>query len=234
MSIGTARSGLDILVSGVGIAGPVVAYWLLQGNPDHRITLVERDTQLRTTGQSIDIRQAAVEVLKRMHLLEAVRGKTTQEAGIQFVNGQGKPFATIPTTGDDDQQSFSSEFEILRGDLVALLYDTVKDRVETVFGQRVETYEEKDGKVHVEYAKGRQGEAFDLLIAADGIGSKIRNIALGTLDDSRQHYRSFNNYAAYFTLCDPDLAIGQGGMAKWYNTSLGRAIFLRPDTAPGQ
>ena len=62
----------NILVSGAGIAGPALAYWL------HRYgfhsTVVEREAVLRTGGYAVDFRGAAhLRVLQRMGLLDAVR-----------------------------------------------------------------------------------------------------------------------------------------------------------------
>lgn len=45
---------MRILISGGGVAGPSLAFWL--SKLGHKITLVERWPTLRTTGQQIDLR----------------------------------------------------------------------------------------------------------------------------------------------------------------------------------
>jgi 2-polyprenyl-6-methoxyphenol hydroxylase-like FAD-dependent oxidoreductase len=224
---------MDILISGTGIAGPVLAYWLLQRDPAHRITLLERSPDLRATGQSIDIRQAAVDVVSKMGLLDTVRAHTTREAGIEFVDERGKAFARFGASGNQEAQSFTSEFEILRGDLVNILYDAVKDRVTTIFGVKVDQYTDDastGGKVDVLLSNGHRG-SYDVLVAADGQSSRIRNVALGITDTPRKYFRVFNNYAAYFTM--PAIAsIPRTDYAQWYNSTGGRVLFMRPDTNP--
>lgn len=51
----------NILISGAGIAGPVLAFWLVRYGA--KVTIVERAPQLRTAGQTIDIRGAGLEVI---------------------------------------------------------------------------------------------------------------------------------------------------------------------------
>lgn len=224
---------MDILISGSGIAGPVAAYWLLKGNPQHHITLVERDAALRTTGQSIDIRQSAVDIIRKMGLEQAIRDKSTHEAGIQFIDERGRPFATFPASGDSEQQGFTSEFEILRGDLVEIFFNKVKDDIKVIFGDYVNSWKEvESGKVEVKFVNGTATQSFDLIIASDGQSSKIRNIALKTLDDRRRHFRPFNNYASYFTMKSIE-SLGDSKFATWYNATGGRVLFVRPDTRPG-
>lgn len=113
-----------------------------------------------------------MDIIKHMGLEDDIRGKTTNEKGLDFVDATGRPFATFLATGDAAQQSFTSEYEIFRGDLVQLCYDTVKDRVESVFGDYVtDCYRDVEGQTRVKYANGRQTEVFDLVIAADGQSS---------------------------------------------------------------
>ena len=222
---------MDILISGIGVTGPTLAYWLLQHDASHRITLVERSPDLRASGQSIDIRQAAVDVIRRMGIIDKVKAHGTTEAGIDFVDESGKAFASFPASGNDEEQSFTSEYEILRGDLVKILYETVDGRVKTVFGAKVERYHERkeDGKVDVTLSNGAEAE-YDVVIAADGQSSRIRNMALGTVDNPRAHYRAFNNYVAYYTM--PAIPSLPGNFARWYNAPGGRAFMIRPDPNP--
>lgn len=237
---------MNILISGAGIAGPVVAYWLLQADPSHRITIIERDVTLRTTGQSIDIRQSAVDIIKRMGIEPAIRAKTTNESGVRFVDDNGVAVAEFPMSGDDGAQGITSEYEIMRGDLVRILFDLIEDddRVEVVYDKSVDTFEQNDDGVKVLFNDGKQ-QVYDVVIACDGQSSRIRKLALGTssvssvssVDKSssspdRQHWRAFYQYVSYFT-ADVDLLHGDT-MASWYNSTQGRIIFIRPDPRPGK
>ena len=61
----------DVLISGAGIAGPALAYWLVRSG--YRPTIVERAPAPRPGGQTVDLRGAGRTVVERMGLLPAVR-----------------------------------------------------------------------------------------------------------------------------------------------------------------
>ena len=56
---------VTVLISGLGIAGPALAYWLARAG--HRPILVERTQGLRVGGHAVDIRGTALEVIERMN-----------------------------------------------------------------------------------------------------------------------------------------------------------------------
>ena len=119
-------SGLRVLVVGASIAGPTTAYWLSKAGAT--VTVIERWPELRPGGQAIDIRTVGVSVMRKMTGMEAqVRAKSTQEEGISFVREDGRPYGIIRPTGNPDQQSLLSEFEIFRGDLCKVLIDLTAD-----------------------------------------------------------------------------------------------------------
>ncbi|KAK4994945.1 Monooxygenase ctb7, partial [Elasticomyces elasticus] len=68
----------EILVSGGGPAGSATAFWLAKAG--FGVTVVERSTD-KPYGQGIDVQNAAVEVARRMGLLEIIKENTTGEAG---------------------------------------------------------------------------------------------------------------------------------------------------------
>ncbi|OCT48260.1 oxidoreductase [Cladophialophora carrionii] len=112
---------LRVLVVGASIAGPTTAYWFARAGA--AVTVVERFPALRTAGQAVDIRTAGVTVMRRMKGMEdAARAKSTTLAGVSFVNSAGRSFGTIRPTGNPEQQSLVSEYEIFRGDLAGVLF----------------------------------------------------------------------------------------------------------------
>ena len=221
-------SNPNILISGSGIAGSVFAYWLLRAHPNASITIVERDPALRLTGASVDIRSSAVDIIKWMDAEQEIRNQTTKEEGIQFVDANGKPVATLNATGRSDVQSITSEFEIFRGVLAKIFIDPIMSRVDLIFDESVDHYEQRDDGVVVTFAKSKEVKTYDLLVAADGLGSRIRGMML----KSKPHEQLYDEgvHVAYFTL-KSDLLQG-GRLAKWYNATGGRVIFLRPDPDP--
>ncbi len=176
MANGSGAHPLRVLVAGGGIAGQALAFWLTRGG--HRVTVVERFPALRATGAQVDLRGQGIEAVERMGLLDAVRGKLVDEAGVAFVDARGRAKATImANTSGRGRQTLTSEYEIMRGDLVRILHDASKDDTEYVFGVSVDGFEQDEQKVIAHFSDGSSGE-FDLLVGADGQGSRIRQAIL--------------------------------------------------------
>ena len=221
-------SNLNILISGSGIAGSVFAFWLLRAYPNANITIVERDPSLRLTGASVDIRSSAVDIIKWMGAEQEIRNQSTKEEGIQFVKANGKAIATLAATGRTDVQGITSEFEIFRGALAKIFIDPIIKRVKLIFDESVDHFDQRDDGVVVTFAKSKEVKTYDLFVAADGIGSKTRGIILNSKPQEQLYGEGV--HAAYFTI-KSDLLQG-GRLAKWYNATGGRIIFLRPDPDP--
>ncbi|KAJ3502264.1 hypothetical protein NM208_g16762 [Fusarium decemcellulare] len=163
---------LRVLISGGGIAGPAAALWLFRLG--HSCTVLERFPSLRTGGQQIDIRGQGIEAAKRMGILEDIRRHAVDEDGLQWVDANGTQKALLERNDSGKgRQSFTSEFEIMRGDLCKIIYDKTKDKMDYRFGTSIESFENVGDKVNVKLSNGAD-ESYDLLIAADGQGSRLR------------------------------------------------------------
>ncbi|MFZ3599112.1 FAD-dependent oxidoreductase [Streptomyces sp. BH104] len=171
-----AKRALRILVVGGGIAGQALAFWLTRGG--HQVTVVERFPALRASGAQVDLRGQGIEAVERMGLLETVRSHLVDEAGVAFVDARGKPKATImANTSGKGRQTLTSEYEIMRGDLVRILYEAARHDAEYVFGKSVDGFDQDADRVTAHFSDGSSGE-YDLLIGADGQGSRIRRALL--------------------------------------------------------
>ncbi|WP_371606733.1 FAD-dependent monooxygenase [Streptomyces sp. NBC_01213] len=176
MADGSGARPLRVLVAGGGIAGQALAFWLTRGG--HRVTVAERFPALRAAGAQVDLRGQGIEAVRRMGLLDTVRDKLVDEAGVAFVDAHGKARATImANTSGKGRQTLTSEYEIMRGDLVRILHDATKDDTEYVFGKSVDGFEQDEHKVVAHFSDGSSGE-YDLLVGADGQGSRIRRAIL--------------------------------------------------------
>ena len=214
-------SNLRVLISGASVAGPALAYWLVRAGC--KVTIVERASSLRVAGQGIDVRDAARDVIKRMGIFDRIRDKSSHEEGLEFVDSNNHPFARFGVDTSGKGESFTSDVEILRGELARILFDVTKDDVSYIFGDMVESLKETDKEVNVDFANGTPTMAFDLIVAADGQGSKIRDLTFGK-DSS--HVRSLDSYVSYFSVPIGDTDT-RWSRAHWVTG--GRSIVVRPD-----
>jgi len=159
---------------------------------------------------------------------EEVRKQSTKEEGMQVVETDGSAVATFKATGRSDVQSMTSEFEIFRGALAKIFINPVLERVKLIFDETVDHYEERDDGVVVTFTKSKEVKTYDLLVAADGLYSKIRGKMLNCKPAEQLHDEGV--HIAYFTI-KSDL-LQSGRLAKGCNAPGGRAIFLRPDPDP--
>ncbi|KAK4153438.1 hypothetical protein C8A00DRAFT_33800 [Chaetomidium leptoderma] len=224
-------SKLRVLIVGASIAGPAAAYWFAKAGAD--VTIIERFTQLRTNGQNVDIRTVGVTVMRKMAGMEtAVRAKTVPMAGINFVDTNGRPFATIRATGNPDQQSLVSEYEIGRGDLSQILFDLTKHtkNIRYVFGEQLSSIQqpENNGPVTATFTNGiLPPQDFDLIVACDGATSRTRALALNC--PVREHMHPLNSWAAWFTIPSSALPNNKSPHGQSYSAPGGRFLALGPD-----
>ncbi|KAJ5985582.1 hypothetical protein N7522_012778 [Penicillium canescens] len=185
---------LKVLIVGGGVAGPALAFWL--SRIGHQVIVVERFPALRALGAQIDLRGQGIEAAKRMGLIEAIRSKLVDEEGMSFVDTNGKVKGTIPANkSGKGAQSLTSEYEIMRGDLVRIFYEATKDRVQYIFGKTVDRFTQDDEKVTAQFSDGTT-DTFDILVGADGQGSRIRKDILPP--DSPDPYRPLGLHMAYW------------------------------------
>ncbi|PKX97017.1 FAD/NAD(P)-binding domain-containing protein [Aspergillus novofumigatus IBT 16806] len=186
---------LKILICGGGIAGPALAFWL--SKLGHDVTIVERFPCLRASGQQLDLRGPGIQVMKRMGLEDLFRSQGISEVGMQFVDDHGKQKAFYPVNkSGKGLQSFTTDYEIMRGDLCRMLYNLTKDRVNYIFGVHVERLEQDSDLVRVKFSDGKKDQ-FDLVVGADGQGSHTRRMMLGP--DAPDPFHFLGLYIAYFT-----------------------------------
>lgn len=211
---------LKILICGAGVAGQALAFWLARRG--HRVTVVERFPALRATGAQVDLRGQGIDAVRRMGLLDAVRSKLVDEDGVAFVDARGRRRATLmANTSGRGRQTLTSEYEIMRGDLVRILHDATKDEVDHVFGTSVERFEQDDERVVAHFSDGSH-EEYDLLVGADGQGSRTRRALLPA--GSPDPYWRVGVHMAYWFV--PRIA-SDTGIRDTYNAPGGRMIMRR-------
>ncbi|KAI9610213.1 hypothetical protein KEM48_002644 [Puccinia striiformis f. sp. tritici PST-130] len=211
---------LRVLISGVGIAGPVAAYWLSKAGVS--VTVLERCESLRKEGQTVDIRKEGVKIMRWMGVEEEVRRRTTKELGTKFVDSKNQTWGTFPQSGG---AGFTSEFEIVRGELATIFYEASGDKVEYIFGDSIDSIEETGHSVKVTLQKDSSRHMeFDILIVAEGLTSRTRAKVFN--EDVRAPIRSLNLWSASFSYKKGD---SDEDWARWYNMPDRRSFLVRPD-----
>ena len=207
----------SILISGASIAGPTLAYWLHQHG--FKVTIVEKAPSLRLGGQSIDASGPARQIARWMGIEPDIRAVSPHEAGIHWVDKQNRVAAAFPK---DHPLSITDELEILRGDLVIILYEHTRQNVTYRFNTQISQLQQDDEQVTVTFSDGQQ-EAYDLVIAADGIRSKTRKLMFN--DESVFKYLGL--CVAYLTIPRTQT---DTNWARWYTADKSRILLLRSDS----
>jgi len=207
-----------ILITGASIAGNTAAWWL--GRAGFDVTVVESAPGFRDGGQNIDVRGVGREVLRRMGLEQAALDQGTGEEGTAWVDTDGKVAAEF-LTDDTGADGPTAEMEILRGDLARLLYEPAREQATYRFGDSIAGIEQDDEGATVTFAGGT-AERYDLVIVAEGVGSRTRELVF----PGENVPRWMNLTTAYFTI--PRQA-NDDRLWRWYNAPGGRSVSLRPD-----
>ncbi|KAJ5773730.1 Monooxygenase FAD-binding [Penicillium paradoxum] len=211
---------LKVLICGGGVAGPALAYWLARIG--HQVVIVERFPILRASGAQIDLRGQGIEAIKRMGLIDVVRQNLVDEAGVSIIDSKGNVKATIlANKSGKGAQSLTSEYEIMRGDLVHILHEATKEKVNYVFGKTVNSFKEHDKGVIAYFSDG-SSDTFDLLVGADGQGSHIRRDILPP--DAPNEYHQLGFHLAYWFI---PWVESDNNMCKAYLSPGGRMIMSR-------
>ena len=164
----------SVLISGGGIAGPSLAYWL--GRSGYAVTVVERAPALRSSGGSpVDFRGDQMDLLTQMGISDEIEAQQTGMGDQTVVDRTGRRVSTLPSA------MLSGEVEIERSDLARILYDRSKDVAEYVFDDEITALVETPDGVEVTFARGSAGH-FDLVVGADGPHSGVRRLAFGAED----------------------------------------------------
>jgi 2-polyprenyl-6-methoxyphenol hydroxylase-like FAD-dependent oxidoreductase len=166
---------MRIAISGAGIAGPTLAYWLQQSS--HDVLLVEQAPRLRGGGYVVDFWGLGYDIAEKMGLLPHVRALGYQVQEVRFVDRNGRTSASFST--DVIRRLTSGRFtSIRRSDLSALIYRALNDRVETIFGDSIAGIRDTGRCVRLSFEHSAPRDV-DLVVGADGLHSRVRRLVFG-------------------------------------------------------
>jgi 2-polyprenyl-6-methoxyphenol hydroxylase-like FAD-dependent oxidoreductase len=170
-----------ILISGAGIAGATLAFWLKAAGFEP--TLVERALSLRTGGYAIDFWGLGYDIAERMGLITQINDVGYHVKELRIVGNAGRRVAGFGTRVFTELTG-GRYVTLQRSDLSRLLFANVEGRVETIFGDEIVALEERADCVRAQL-KHVGERSFDLVIGTDGLHSVVRKLTFGRSFSSR-------------------------------------------------
>ncbi|MBU2670788.1 FAD-dependent monooxygenase [Actinoplanes bogorensis] len=199
-----------VLISGAGVAGTTLAYWLARHG--WQPTVVELSSGLRSSGNPVDVRGPALAVAERMGLMAEIRAAATHVRALALIDEQGQTLSRVrPPSGT----------EIPRADLARILFDSVRDRVELILGDTLTAVTLDAGGIDVIFARSAP-RRFDLVVGADGLHSTVRRLVFGPEEQFVDHQ---GLYVATLPLGEPART---PGVVQLLNTA-GRLLAVHPN-----
>jgi 2-polyprenyl-6-methoxyphenol hydroxylase-like FAD-dependent oxidoreductase len=198
---------MRVLISGGGIAGLTLAYWLQRYGIVP--TIVEKAAHVRGSGYGIDFFGTGYDVASRMGIIDRLRPQQLLFDSFAYVNRHGKVVAKLNQTLMN-KIMYGRYIAIMHGSLENVLHEALGETVEIRFGCTITDIQQDAQAVHATFDDGTR-ESFDLLIGADGVHSLTRSLVFGPEEQ-------FAHFLGYEVACYP-LAdhYGIGHAWKLYN-----------------
>jgi len=181
-----------IAIVGGGLGGTTAGIMLQQRGYD--VAVYEQAPVLQRIGAGIHLHSNTMRVMQAIGV-----DKRMFEIGISPRNWYSREWDTGRILFEPSMEEWTRRFGIPhlimhRGDMQAVLTDALKPE-NMKFGKRLEGLDESaSGEITLAFADGSKAKA-DIVIGADGVNSKIREILLGPEDPT---YTGFVAYRAIF------------------------------------
>jgi 2-polyprenyl-6-methoxyphenol hydroxylase-like FAD-dependent oxidoreductase len=181
---------MRILISGAGLSGLTLAYWL------HKYgftpVIIEQASRLRQDDYGIDFFGSGYDVAERMELIKVLQAQKIEAEYFGYVNKDGKLIAKIEL--NLMRKIMDGRYlPLMQGTLEKTLYRAVADHVEIRFGCSLTAVDQTDHGVAVTFNDGTR-ETFVLLISTDGIHFNTRSLVFGPES-------AFAHYMGYYVAC---------------------------------
>ena len=166
---------MRIAISGAGVAGPAFAHWMRRAG--HEVTLIEAASSFRTGGYLIDFWGLGYSIAEKMGIDEDIRKVGYQIQELHAVGPDGRTNASLHV--ETIRRATNDRYiSVARGDLAAAIYRTVENDIETIYSDTITAIEDEPDHVSVRFKHARPRD-FDMVIGADGLHSKVRELVFG-------------------------------------------------------
>lgn len=146
--------------------------------------MAERAPGLRRGGYLVDFWGAGFDVAERMGIDGELRRRGQVFTEARAVGRDGRKIASVkPSAVMGSTERYVS---IPRSELAAVIFESLGDAVEVMFGDTVEALTDDGDRVRVTFAGGAVRD-FDLVVGADGLHSRVRRLAFGP-DEAYERY----------------------------------------------
>jgi 2-polyprenyl-6-methoxyphenol hydroxylase-like FAD-dependent oxidoreductase len=181
---------MRVLISGGGIAGLTLAYWLQRSGIEP--VVIEQADVLRSEGYAIDFFGTGYDVAERMDLINRLQAQQVPVKEVAYVNASGRLIARLDMALMR-KVMHGKYMALMHSTLVEALYEAIADQVEVRFGRSLAAVEQDPERICAAFNDGTTG-TFDLLIGAEGIHSNTRELIFGP----ESH---FGRYLGYYVAC---------------------------------
>lgn len=166
---------MHAIISGAGVAGLALAGRLaLDG---WTVEVIERAPAPRASGYLIDFFGPGFDAAERMGLLPALRARAAHFDELRSVDAAGRVRARLPISLVEAAVA-GRYLTILRPQVVDALAEALPAGVRIRWGTRIETAHDDGEHVQLLLSDGERIRG-DLLVGADGVGSRVRRLLWG-------------------------------------------------------
>ena len=183
----------NVLISGAGIAGTALAYWLKKFG--FRPVIVEHAPKLREGGYAIDFWGLGYEVAELMNITPELERSDVGISELVFVDTHNNRKGRM-NYNKLKQLMDGKALTLLRSDLARIIYDHLDKDIEIIFGDSITEIKERELWTTVTFRSGLVRD-FDLVVGADGLHSNVRRIVFG---DESQFEKYYGYYTSSYTL----------------------------------
>lgn len=161
-----------VLISGAGIAGLTAALWFERMG--YGVTVVERAPAPRGGGFLVSLSDYAYRAAEDLQVMSDMQQCNMGITHSSYLNMAGRDLLSL-----DYRLLFNGVdvLQIMREDVVDVLYRHVKERVDMRFDETVVEVKQNDAAAEIGFASG-DTQAYDLFIVAEGQNSPTRQLIL--------------------------------------------------------